>query len=78
MLGRTLDPLVALINMYKNRYGIIAILVSMFGGCSEPWLDDSLRGWLYLVEMQVNEVERNGGSGAWKNFGPSCSSNQYV
>ena len=35
VLGRTLDPLVALINMYKNRYGIVAILVSMFGGCSE-------------------------------------------
>jgi hypothetical protein len=37
VLGRTLDPLVALINMYKNRYGIVAILVSMFGGCSEGY-----------------------------------------
>jgi hypothetical protein len=30
-----LDPLVVPINMYKNSYCIIAILVSMFGGCSE-------------------------------------------
>jgi hypothetical protein len=34
-LGRSFDLLVAPINMYKNRYGIIAIIVSMFGGCSE-------------------------------------------
>jgi hypothetical protein len=35
VLGRTLEPVVVLINMYKNRYGTVAILVSMFGGCSE-------------------------------------------
>jgi hypothetical protein len=35
VLGRTLELLVALINMYKNRYGTDLILVSMFGGCSE-------------------------------------------
>jgi hypothetical protein len=35
VLGRSLDPLVVLFNMYKNRYGTVPILVSMFGGCSE-------------------------------------------
>jgi hypothetical protein len=35
VLGRTLEPVVVLINMCKNRYGTVAILVSMFGGCSE-------------------------------------------
>jgi hypothetical protein len=30
----------------------------MFGGCSEGQLDDLPGAWLYLVEMQVNEVER--------------------
>jgi hypothetical protein len=40
-----------------NRYGSVEILVSMFGGCRERQLDDSMRGWLYVVEMQVNEVE---------------------
>jgi hypothetical protein len=34
-LGRSFDLLVVPINMYKNRYGTISILVSMFGGCSE-------------------------------------------
>jgi hypothetical protein len=34
-LGRRLDPLAFLINMYKNRYGTVLILVSMFRGCSE-------------------------------------------
>jgi hypothetical protein len=32
VLGRCLDPLVVLINIYKNRYAIVRILVSMFGG----------------------------------------------
>jgi hypothetical protein len=36
VLGRSMKPLVARINMYKNRYGSVEILVSMFGGCSEP------------------------------------------
>jgi hypothetical protein len=40
VLGRSLDPLVVLFNMYKNRYGTVPILVSMFGGCSERHLDD--------------------------------------
>jgi hypothetical protein len=35
VLGRTFDLLVVLINLFKSRYGIVAILVSMFGGCSE-------------------------------------------
>jgi hypothetical protein len=35
VLGRTLEPLEVLINMYKNRYGTVLILVSVFGGCSE-------------------------------------------
>jgi hypothetical protein len=35
MLGRSFDLLVVVINMCKNRYGIITIVVSMFGGCSE-------------------------------------------
>jgi hypothetical protein len=34
VLGRTLEPLPVLINVYKYRYGIIPILVSMFWGCS--------------------------------------------
>ena len=34
-LGRTLELLVVLIKMYKNRHVIIPILVSMFGGCRE-------------------------------------------
>jgi hypothetical protein len=29
---RSLDPLIAVIKMYKNRYGNIPILVFMFGG----------------------------------------------
>jgi hypothetical protein len=33
VLGRTLEPFPVLINMYKNRYVIVLILVSMFGGC---------------------------------------------
>jgi hypothetical protein len=35
VLGRSFDLLLVLINRYKNRDGIVAILVSMFGGCSE-------------------------------------------
>jgi hypothetical protein len=35
VLGRTLELLVVLTNMYKNRYVTVLILVSMFGGCSE-------------------------------------------
>jgi hypothetical protein len=60
LVGRSCNLLVVLINMYKNRYGIITIVVSMLGGCSESFLDDLLRAWpLYLVvEMQVNEVEQ--------------------
>jgi hypothetical protein len=58
VLGRTLEPLVVIINMYKNRHGTIPILVSMFGGCGEPYLEDLLVLWLYLVKTQVNEVEQ--------------------
>jgi hypothetical protein len=35
VLGRTLEQLEVLINMYKNRYGAVLILVSMVGGCRE-------------------------------------------
>jgi hypothetical protein len=36
VLGRSLEPLVvAWINMYKNRYGMVPMLVFMFAGCSE-------------------------------------------
>jgi hypothetical protein len=35
VLGRSLEILVVLINMYNDRYGTVLILVSMFGGCSE-------------------------------------------
>jgi hypothetical protein len=36
VLGRrTLKQLIVLLNMYKNRHGVVAMLVSMFGGCSE-------------------------------------------
>jgi hypothetical protein len=34
-LGRCLDPLVVLINIYMNKYDIVRILVSMFWGCGE-------------------------------------------
>jgi hypothetical protein len=37
VLGKTLEPLLVLINMYKNRHGIVLILVSKFGGCSEGY-----------------------------------------
>jgi hypothetical protein len=57
VLGRSMKPLVVRINMYKNRCGSVEILISMFGGCREQPLDDSLSAWLYVVEMQVNEVE---------------------
>jgi hypothetical protein len=43
VLGRSLEPLVVRIHMCKNRYGAVPILVFMFGGCSERWLDDSLQ-----------------------------------
>jgi hypothetical protein len=33
VLGKTLEPLGVLVHMYKNRYGTVLILVSMFGGC---------------------------------------------
>jgi hypothetical protein len=34
-LGRSLEPLIAWLNMYENRYGIVPMLVFMSGGCSE-------------------------------------------
>jgi hypothetical protein len=37
VLGRTLKHLVVIINMYKNRHGKVAILISIFGGCSEGY-----------------------------------------
>jgi hypothetical protein len=57
VLGRSMKRLVVRINVDKNRYGSVEILVSMFGRCRERQLNDSLSGWLYVVEMQVNEVE---------------------
>jgi hypothetical protein len=58
VLGRSMKPLVVRINMYKNRYGIVTILISMFGGCRERQLwEDSLSARLHVVETQVNEVE---------------------
>jgi hypothetical protein len=48
VLGRGMKPVVVGINMYKNRYGSVEILVSMFGGCRERQLDDSLGVWLYI------------------------------
>jgi hypothetical protein len=35
VLGRSFDQLVVLIKMYRSSYSIVAILVSMFGGCIE-------------------------------------------
>jgi hypothetical protein len=35
VLERSVDLLPVLKHMYKNRYGTVLILVSMFGGCSE-------------------------------------------
>ena len=40
VLGRSMKPLVARISMYKNRYGSVEILVSIFGGCRERQLED--------------------------------------
>jgi hypothetical protein len=36
VLGSSSEPFVVLINRYKNRYGIVLLLVSRFGGWS--WL----------------------------------------
>jgi hypothetical protein len=52
---------------------MVPILLYMYGGCSERYLDDSLGEWLYLVKIQANEVDGEGGAGAWKKFGPTCS-----
>jgi hypothetical protein len=38
----SLDPLAVLRCMNKNMHGIFPMLVSMFGGCSEGWLEDLL------------------------------------
>jgi hypothetical protein len=38
--GRTLELLVVLINMYKNRYGTVLILVSMFVGVEQQRGDE--------------------------------------
>jgi hypothetical protein len=35
VLGRSLELLVVLINMYKNMYGVVLILVSISGWCRE-------------------------------------------
>jgi hypothetical protein len=41
-----MDPLVVLINRYEDRYGIIAILVSMFGGVVRAsWMIGWERGY---------------------------------
>ena len=48
VLGRSMKPVVVGINVDENRDGSVEILVSMFGGCSERQLDDSLGVWLYI------------------------------
>jgi hypothetical protein len=44
VLGKSLDALVALVNMYKNRYGCVLILVFMFEGCVVR--DSWMIGWV--------------------------------
>jgi hypothetical protein len=34
VVGRSFDPLVVLIHLYKKRHDIILLLVYLFGGCS--------------------------------------------
>jgi hypothetical protein len=47
-----------LLHTYKNRHGINTILLSMFGGSSERYLEDSLGMWFSLVvETRVNREE---------------------
>jgi hypothetical protein len=62
-----------LMNRHENGHSIFPMLASMFGGCSErwlddfpgamfggcseQWLDDFLGAWLYLVQTQVRGVE---------------------
>jgi hypothetical protein len=46
-----------LMNKHKNWLGILLMLASMFGGCGEQWLDDSLGAWLCLVKRQVRQAK---------------------
>jgi hypothetical protein len=45
-LGRTFQPLVVAIYMYKDRLAPVPLLVSMFGGCKEPHFEHFLGTWL--------------------------------
>jgi hypothetical protein len=54
VLGRCLDPLVVLINIYKNRYAIVRILLSMFGGFREGY---SWRG--FAAGQHSNPMAQN-------------------
>jgi hypothetical protein len=41
-LGRTFQPLVVAIYMYKDRLAPVPLLVFMFGGCKEPHFEHFL------------------------------------
>jgi hypothetical protein len=62
VLGRSLELLVVLINMYNDRYGSVLILVSMFGGVVRAsWTICCEHGSIYTSSSRntkVNEVER--------------------
>jgi hypothetical protein len=46
VLGRTFQPLVVPIYMFKDRFAPVLLLVSMFGGCQEPLFEHFLGTWL--------------------------------
>jgi hypothetical protein len=60
------------INMYKNTFVIIPLLVFMFGWCSsEGKLDKSQKANIVIGFKEVELIE--GGPGAWKKCGCTCS-----
>jgi hypothetical protein len=72
-LGRSLDPLVILINMYKNRDAIFQILLSMFEGYGvrdTSWTIHWGIGGSTCQNTKVRRAEFNGEAdgGAWKKF----------
>ena len=58
-------------NMSKNMFLITPLLVLMFGWCSEGQLDDSQKANIVIGFKEVELIE--GGPGAWKKFGCTCS-----
>ena len=57
--------------MYKNMFVIILFLVLMFGCCNDGKLDESQKANIVIGFKEVELIE--GGPGAWKKFGCTCS-----